>query len=148
MNTQENNPNTGVSTPLSPRRGAGGEAVGCEAVDHLLGLRSRYQHIGAHLYPASAEVGVSDDMLNGAVLLEVLQRPMEPQQVALVDGLLLAGQQPHLVPSQEGLEKHVEKHPHLAAVHAIQLLMEEADDVAHAITAEAKVSSIHAHSAH
>ena len=27
MNTQENNPNTGVSTPLSPRRGAGGEAV-------------------------------------------------------------------------------------------------------------------------
>ena len=27
MNTEKNNQNAGVSTPLSPRRGAGGEAV-------------------------------------------------------------------------------------------------------------------------
>ena len=63
-------------------------------------------------------------MLYGAALFEVLERPMEAQQVALVDGLLPRGQQPHLVPPQKRLEKHLHKHPHLAStINTIQLLI-------------------------
>lgn len=69
---------------------------------------------------------------------------MESQQVALVDGLLFGGQQPHFVPAMEGFEEHVEKRTHLAgSIEAVQLFMEEGDDVADAIGMEAKIACVH-----
>ena len=83
-------------------------------------------------------------MLYGAVLLQVFQRPVEAQQVALVDGGRLRGEQLHLIPPQESLKKHIEKHTHLAAaIEAIQFLVEEGEDVAHAVGTESEVAGIH-----
>ena len=58
-------------------------------IDYFFGLGARYQHVGRHRDAAAAELRATYDMLYGAVALEVFEGPMEAQQVALVDGLLL-----------------------------------------------------------
>ena len=111
---------------------------------HLLRLGTGNEHVGAHLDAAVAENGIAYDVLDGTVPAEVGQGPMQAQQVALVDGLLVRGEQAEPVPAEEGLEKHLTESADFATpVVLIKVLMKAPEDVAYAVGLERECRGVH-----
>mgnify|MGYP006988834432 CR=1 FL=1 len=62
---------------------------------------------------ASKEGCVADDILDRFILQEVVQCPVETEEVRLVDGMLSLCEEVDVVPSEEGVEENAEEHLYL-----------------------------------
>jgi hypothetical protein len=118
--------------------------MGDEAGDNLLGLGARDEHVGANMEAAGAEVGVAYDVLDGAETLQVLYGPVEPEQVGLVDGVVAVQQKVGLVPSEKGIEEHIDKHAQFPfGVEAAEFVEVVTLNIAHAVGRDVHVGGVH-----
>ena len=121
-----------------------GRGSGCDGAHYLLRFGSGDEHIGVHPEAASAEVGVANDVLYGALLLQVGQRPVEAQQVALVDRLVEVEQHLRGVHSEKGLAEHGEHGVDLfRGVERGKHLAKPLSHVAQAVGGEGYVACVH-----
>ena len=110
----------------------------------FFGFGSRDEHFGRYLDTAIAEFGVSDDVLDGPMLFEVLDCPMESEQVALINGGVAVEQIIDGVPSEVGFEEHACELAQFAIrVEPIELGEDVSFDVANFIGRYVKVGGVH-----